>query len=359
MSFKVVSWKSSLKRNFIRFSGPFAARRQLFMNYLRRLFIMTVFLLLCSTAATAQQIHTYTDQDSLRAGDLFTYTLVLEREAGQEFLNYPDQSSFNENVFQLIDLEHHRVTASRDSLVYTLQFFGIEDTRIPEFDIRVLSQEGDTLTAHSNPIPIAFSPLVVEGEEQFRPFKPIFEFAASVWPWLIGLLILILAGWLYYNYRQREPEPVPQPAVPRSPLPFNNPLIELKETLDRLSKHLPTKLHEELDPFYVSLGDAIRQYLERVYEIKALEMTSGEILRALQRLSVDRDLVRSCRIVLGQADMVKFARFEPEPDDVRKALDTGYQFHETAAGIDRDLIETMRKDHETSEEQLIREELDE
>lgn len=359
MSLKVVSWKAFLKRTFIRFSIPFSVRRPLFMNYLRRLFIMTILCLAGSSVASGQQVHTYTDRDSLRAGDLFTYTLVLERETGQEFLMYPNQTSFNENVFQLIDLEHYRVTSSKDSLVYTLQFFGIENTRIPEIDIPLLSQEGDTLTAQSSPVPIAFKPLVMEGEEQFRPFKPIFEFAASIWPWLIGLIILVLAGWLLYRYRQVSPEPKPEPAVPREPLPFNNPLNELEKTLNQLSEHLPTSLHEELDPFYVSLGDAIRRYLERVYKINALEMTSGEILKDLQRLSADQDLIRSCRIVLGQADMVKFARFEPEPDDVRKALDTGYQFHEMVAVIDRNLIQAMRKNHERAEEKSIREELNE
>jgi len=322
------------------------------MNTFSRLLILfpLVIVLTCRMGLT-QQVHTYVDRDSVKAGDLLRYTLVLEREEGQQLLSAPGEDSFQTSIFHLLEREHHRIGTRRDSLVYTLQFFGVQDTRIPRIEIELLHGDDNTLLVYSTPVPLFFESLLEDGAQEYRPLKPIFAFAATRWPWILLFLLAILTVYGIYRYMNRDQKVPSVTSPPKERPPFADPLDSLKYHLNRLSEQQERLTIETLDPFYVELGDSIRSYLKRVYGIMALEMTSTEILTALREHSADQELLQSCRRVLAEADMVKFARFNPGINETQEALDAGYQFLHTAARIDRPIIEKMRKFYEEASEE--------
>ena len=92
------------------------------------------------------------------------------------------------------------------------------------------------------------------------------------------------------------------------------------------SRTIPTAA-DEVDVFFVELSALIRRYLEDRFELRAPELTTEEFL---QIASASPDLVESqqgfLREFLRSADMVKFARFVPEPDDIRAALAAASRF---------------------------------
>lgn len=312
---------------------------------------LTLLFLFCP-AAPAQQLHTYTDRDSLQAGDLFHYILVLHADREYAAIEFPAGDAFESEQIRFVERNRYRVSARRDSVVYTLQFFAIEDHRIPRMEVRLTTDEAVTDTLRSTELPLFFSTVIAEGQEEFRPLKPIFDFAALLWPWLLLLLLLAAAWYLARKFLNREAEPEISP--PAAPPPFDDPLVLLQEELHALSDADSPLRREDYSDFYIRLGDAIRAYLERVHPVPALEMTTGEILQRLREERLDGQFLDSCRAVLQEADMVKFARFRPATEQGERALAAARRFLETAESHDREKIEALRRRHELESPSRIR-----
>lgn len=126
--------------------------------------------------------------------------------------------------------------------------------------------------------------------------------------------------------------------------PFLNPLKELENNLNRL-KDVPLQSSKQFEQFYIDLGDAIRLYFERMYSIPALESTSREIIYDLNRKMVDERLINQTRSVLREADMVKFAKFNPTKEHARKSYQEAEGFLSVARGLHRNRVQQMQRQH--------------
>ena len=291
---------------------------------------------------SGRQLHTYVEKDSVQVGERFTYTIVFESNNALN-IQYPGEDNFSDPI-TFISRDRYSVAETRDSLVYQLQYFGTEDFTIPRKEIRAEIAGSDT-TFYTAPVPLFFKSVLASEDEEFRPLKPIFEFARTWWPWLTGIILLALIGYYVYNwYKKQEPkaeaEPIPDPD------PFISPLIELRESINRLPK--PSELNEfsDYEAYYVDLGDAIRRYLKRVYSIQALEMTTREIDQALKaELAADEQILIT-RKVLNEADMVKFANFKPTTDMAESILQKAQRFIEVARTVNQDQIHYMKYRYE-------------
>lgn len=300
----------------------------------------------------AQQVHTYVDRDSIRVGETFVYSIVLE--GNYSLLSYPDQNTF-EGDLEVLSRRRYQVTSRKDSLVYNLQYFDVEDLVIPSQGID-LNVAGNDTTVYTSRVPLFFKTTLAEEDEEFRPLKPIFDFARAWWLYVLLFLLTVLIAWLAYYYYKRYQEKAkatpPPDFVPES---FNNPLLALKNTISQLEEEIPQDTPEQNERFYIQIGDAIRLYLKQVYKFNALEMTSGEIINHLQSENVSYDLLKSVRKVLNEADLVKFANFNPDIEQKRSAHKTAVNFYETAEVIDKDRIDYLRYQHEENQKEALEE----
>lgn len=148
-------------------------------------------------------------------------------------------------------------------------------------------------------------------------------------------------------------EKKPESKISEKQVPFSDPLQVLEKKLIKLGSGQFPSAREEFEYFYIELGDAIREYIERVYEIEALEMTSREILRAMQQYPADREMITITRKVLNEADMVKFARFTPSGKQARGALSLAQDFLNTARSLDKPRIDQLRESYELAEQERV------
>jgi len=71
----------------------------------------------------------------------------------------------------------------------------------------------------------------------------------------------------------------------------------------------------------------VRQYLENRYRISSLELTTVETLNELIEAGLKEDeSFRKLRTVLTGADLVKFAKYKPEPADNDLHFDYAWDF---------------------------------
>ena len=144
----------------------------------------------------------------------------------------------------------------------------------------------------------------------------------------IVLLLVCLAVWLYVR-RSRAAGFVPQ--KPAHVLAY--------EQLEQLERE---RLVERgiVHTHYVRLSDIFRQYLQNRFAISAVEQTTQELLRSIKGLSdVSVAAKKHTRDFLLQADLVKFAKYRPEKQNI--------EFNQQQV---RDIIDQTRLELESAEQ---------
>jgi len=138
----------------------------------------------------------------------------------------------------------------------------------------------------------------------------------------VGLILLALLV-IYIIRRRKANKPIFGPAKKPLPPPDMEALAALNELREkRLWQNNAVK------EFYSGLTDIMRRYIERRFDFPAQEMVTSEIIGSLKYQDLDATLIESTEEVLSNADLVKFAKYEPLGDVNDSALKWGYRFVE-------------------------------
>ena len=294
-------------------------------------------------AAVAQSVESYIiKDDSLQVGDTLTYNLTLHTEQQYDKIIFPDTSDFGEHL-EIKSRKRYKISPYKDSVSYTLQFFGTEDTMMPGLQVLLINDEDTTTTETAQEL-ISFAS-ALEGEE-FKPLKPIFDFALSYWPYLLALLLLLILGYIIYRYLNREEtETKPKSITPKPS--FVNPVHQLEETIEELRNDRGITERRDFKTFYSKLGDALRLYIERLHKVPALESTTRELLNLLDNKSnthlSDRQY-QLLKTILLEADMVKFAKYNPPLDQAFNMLDKAAEFAKIGRTNDAQKINALKQE---------------
>jgi len=147
----------------------------------------------------------------------------------------------------------------------------------------------------------------------------------EVTPYILGVLLLgaIIFLVLYSIKRKKKNKPFfALPVKPKEPAY----IIALRE-LDRI-KNEKIWQKEKTKQYYSEVTDTIRNYIEERFEIRAMEQTTDETIESFK---YRRDLLNEKSFsnlsrMLSLADLVKFAKYTPLPDDNNLTLVDAYLF---------------------------------
>ena len=131
-------------------------------------------------------------------------------------------------------------------------------------------------------------------------------------PWIIGGLVVIgLIIYLIYRYKNRnQPEGEAKKQKPKEP-----PHVVALRNLNRI-KDEKLWQKDKIKKYHSELTDTIRQYIEDRFGVNAMEQTTDETLEAMKRTELpDREVLDKLQQMLELADLVKFAKFKPLPDE--------------------------------------------
>lgn len=151
---------------------------------------------------------------------------------------------------------------------------------------------------------------VASDTARLMPIKDIIEEPMTLRdyaPYLVALAALVIAGLLIYFFRQNRKAG----AAPARP-PRRTTLRALM--MERLNDLAEEKRWQKGDikGYHSELTYQARFYLERRYGIRALESTTDTIVQHLRGSALTDDQVQTLRQLLQTADLVKFAKAEPE-----------------------------------------------
>ncbi|HEY9122754.1 MAG TPA: hypothetical protein VIO15_00335, partial [Bacteroidales bacterium] len=79
--------------------------------------------------------------------------------------------------------------------------------------------------------------------------------------------------------------------------------------------------------YYSGITDAVRTYIEARFEVPAMESTSEEIISRLKTIDViEKSLITKLTEMFSLADLVKFAKMEPVPNENENSWAVAYDF---------------------------------
>jgi len=149
--------------------------------------------------------------------------------------------------------------------------------------------------------------------------KPDVVILPPWWVWaalVLAVAAVVFVVWLVLRKRRQEAKEV---FVPRQ-----NAVEEARERLEAARKLM---LAGEIEAFYIAVSDAVRQYIERQFRLRAAEQTTEEFLQDMARSQRLRPTHKELLTdFLTQCDLVKFARFRPGPKDMEAALAAATRF---------------------------------
>ena len=216
----------------------------------------------------------------------------------------------------LVEIRRALVVQGFDSGVYAIPPFllvaGPDTARSQGFSIKV------------NPVDVShlsdINPLAPTAEFHSRWYDWLPDFITDYWLWILFGVLLIAGGISAYLILTRKVAVNILPQKKRLPpdLIAENRLNALKE------EQLWEKGQEK--EYYTQLIDILRDYLQERFGINAMEMTSSQILDALQSNEETRLPNRYMRKILEVADFVKFAKVRPLPDDNVRSWQNALQF---------------------------------
>jgi len=290
---------------------------------MKRLFLIIsmTFGLLAMAAAQNVEVTAKVDDEHVAVGKPFSLDLSMKVPYGyyvewNEFAT--DTLSAQIDILKRSDLLR---TADADSNIIvqqqlTLMTFDTGYVQVPPVGLTYAPSAESQLRmkAYTDPLQLYATTIAVDTTQAFRPLVPPIEKPVSmqeVFPWILGALLLVLAGLVvWYFVKRRKPkvdengEPIKGPVIP----PYTKAIGDL-ESLKQQKLWQVGKVKE----YYSGLTDIAREYIEGQFQVNAVEMATDDILREVRDLNFDERLYGKLKETMELSDLVKFAKYSASP----------------------------------------------
>lgn len=199
---------------------------------------------------------------------------------------------------------------------YTLLTFDSAQLELPP--LRLKFAEGEQvetngLSLNVLPTPAPSDPSnMLDIKDIYREPRNLLDWLKLYWPIAAGVFVLALAVWLLLLRKQKTGL--------RAEREIRQPPHEL--ALRKLAE-LQRKQHWQqgrIKTYYSELTHIAREYLERRYQIAALESPSDEIMSLLLKTELPVEFLEPLTELFQKADLAKFAKGEPPADYHERAF---------------------------------------
>lgn len=212
---------------------------------------------------------------------------------------------------------------------------------------------GDTTRYFSStsPVMLMVNTIAVDTTQAIKDIKEPLSAPLTlmeILPWVIGGLFLaaVITLAVIFIVRRRRKQPVFGRSKPKVPAH-----VRALESLEALrAKHLWQ--HGKVKEYHSALTDIIRIYIEERFGVAAMEMITSDVIAALKgHPDINEGNMDRLRQLLQMADLVKFAKFTPLPDEHDASMRGAIRFvSETAAAPEPESEELPAENESTGVE---------
>jgi hypothetical protein len=164
----------------------------------------------------------------------------------------------------------------------------------------------------------------------------------EVLPWILLVALLSIVIWLVIRFLRKIKKTRKEIEPYISPDPAH---IIAFRALEKLRDEQVWQ-KGQIKNYYTRLTEILRQYLENRYNVYSLELTTSETLENLVRSGFKKDaLYNSLKTILTGADLVKFAKYIPDPSENELHFQNSWNFVLVTKAEDQIIGEVAEKEN--------------
>lgn len=302
--------------------------------------IAIVLLFLFSYAANAQEIIATAklDSSSIRIGQQVKLQLSIQYRVdnGKQIkIQWPEIADTIRKEVEIV-LQSKIDTIIPDK-TNPFQFIQTKTLYITSFDsgywaippFKFMINE-DTNGVFTEPLLLEVGTITVDTTLAIKDIKPPYNENYSWLDWikdnmyvvygtLVAILVILTIIYLIGYFKKIKPPMVfvEVPKIPAHIIAF--------EKLDKLKEEKLWQ-NSKLKQYHIMLTEIVREYIENRFKIQALEQTTEEILYGFRNVAIDEESGIKLKKLLILADLVKFAKEQPLPNENEMSLNNAYDF---------------------------------
>lgn len=270
------------------------------------------------------KVEAVADKDEVTVGDKIKYEIKIQcrRDVETDILSlWKDLTDVD-----IVDSGKSESGISGDKKInywYSLQNFRTESFVIPKVSVRYRGKnDKDWRIAETNEINIAVKSLLTSQDADIKDIKPPLAPKSSFLVlFFLAIIFAVIGGWWLlskrYFLKKEEKVILKEPAY----------VTALRKLNLLKNKNLPRS--GKIEEYYVELSGIVRVYIEERFNIRAPEMTTEEFLYHLKGQTIlnpgQKNMLRD---FLSATDKVKFARFQPQEQEIEESFAAAYKFVE-------------------------------
>ncbi|MDQ7817175.1 MAG: hypothetical protein RDU14_09170 [Melioribacteraceae bacterium] len=295
------------------------------VKYIRP-FLIFIFIASFTNHAQEMSVSAYTDTSSYMVGDYINYTLEIKHD--KYFAVYVPSIKDSIKVLDFIRaFPVDKKSVGKNVIEYHKFIFSKYDSgkvEIPPIQIEYTKhQSGNKHFISTNPLSLVVRTLAVNTQEDIKDVKEPVKLPLN-WLLFIAMVILIvgllIGSYYIYKFYKKKKEGIilQEPEIKIPPHEIALQQLHLLEEKKLWQQGLIKEYHSEITGI-------VRQYFEVRFNIRALEMTSAEILGVLSYIEEGKAIVETANSFFSNADLVKFAKFQPIPSVNEEMMSQAYQ----------------------------------
>jgi len=268
-----------------------------------------------------------TDVDTIVVGQPFDYqlSLTIPKDYFVEWKQFGDTLSKSIDVINIEDVKTTAINNSDNVIMtqnLTLTSFDTGYVYVPEIAITYSKSLQDSIryTLRTDEKELYVTTVAVDTTEAFRPIKGVMRqglTAKEVFPWIA--IVIIIAGVVYLIIYLKKHKKTKDVVVEEKKKPTIPAIITARAKLAEMKDNEVWNTPQTKD-YYTDLTDIAREYLEGQFEIDAIEMTTDEIMEAVNKLDLNNLTKSKLQDTLTTADLVKFAKANPSAEQNKQSF---------------------------------------
>jgi hypothetical protein len=281
------------------------------------LFLLSVLPFLQTIKAQQIEVKATIDSTNILIGQqtLIKLEVIQPKDAKVNFPYFNPEDTLTANVEILAISKADTSKADKDKIIirqnYLITSFDSGSYVIPPFKFQLIDQDYQT-----NSLILNVDNIQIKEGEEIKDIKPVYDPPFN-WLLLIVIILLVLLALafigvgIYFYILRKKNKPIPFFEKQKIILPPHE--VALQKLTRIKDEKIWQKGQDKL--YYTQLTDVLREYFTKRFNIQAMEMTSGEIMEALQTNEEAKPILDKLQQILSISDMVKFAKRQPTSEE--------------------------------------------
>lgn len=263
------------------------------------------------------------DQDSIPLGGRAVLTIVVDGQGAP--VAWPViGDTINAHIEVVRDGGTDTTSESRLVRKLALTSFDSGYWAVPSFTFTIGGSEveSEALLLHVQGVRLDSTAVPADIKPIYAPPFSMIWFMREHWAWIAGGGTLALAVALVLLVLRRMRKEKPAPEAPVIDVPLHERVLAALEALgrERLWQQGEHKAYQS------RLTDLLRGYVEERFQVPALERTTEELLHELRVSPLSTEQQNLLGNMLRLADMVKFAKALPTPQENEQMMSSALRF---------------------------------